>query len=309
MIAHSRALYDIRSLVSRIAPSSCTVLIQGESGTGKEVVARSIHDESTRSDSPFIPLNMSAIPPDLVESYLFGHQRGAFTGATECRLGVFRSAGGGTVLLDEIGDMPVHLQSKLLRTLEQKEIMPVGLDNPLPVSARVIASTNQNLNQKVNEGSFRQDLYYRLNVVSISIPPLRDRVEDIPCLADHFCQKFSREQGKQTPLIAPETMDRLMQYRWAGNVRELSHVIERAVLMCDGEVLDRDCLPPDIRYVSHKQGETLEEIVESCKRITVITALQQCKGDRSAAAEQLGISKATLFRYISHFGLKGLNFH
>lgn len=309
MIAHSRALSDIRSLISRIAPSSCTVLIQGESGTGKEVVARSIHDESTRSDLPFIPINMSAIPPDLVESYLFGHQRGAFTGATEGRLGVFRSAGGGTVLLDEIGDMPAHLQSKLLRTLEQKEIMPVGLDKPLPVSARVIASTNQNLKQKVTEGCFRQDLYYRLNVVSISIPPLRDRPEDIPFLADHFCRKFSREQGKQPPLIAAETMDRFMQYRWAGNVRELSHIIERAVLMCDGEILDHECLPPDIRYVRHKRSGTLEEVVESCKRITIITTLQQCKSDRAAAAKQLGISKATLFRYISHFGLKGLRFH
>ena len=309
MIANSQALSEIKGLINRIAASSCTVLIQGESGTGKELVARDIHEASPRCKLPFIPLNVSAIPADLVESYLFGHERGAFTGATECRRGVFRSAGGGTVLLDEIGEMPLQLQTKLLRTLEQKEVMPVGMDVPEPVTARVIASTNKNLEQHVHNGGFRQDLFYRLNVVSIDIPPLRERVEDIPPLVDHFCRKYCEEQGKKTLLIQTEMMQRLMDYSWAGNVRELAHVIERAVLLCEGNELSADILPPDIRYVRQKQGGTMKEALETCKRMNVIAALQQCQGDRNSAAKQLGISKATLFRYIDHFGLKGLHFN
>lgn len=309
MIAHSRALSDVRKLIDRIAPSSCTVLIQGESGTGKELAARAIHDASPRKNCPFIPLNVSAIPPDLVESYLFGHERGAFTGASDARLGVFRSATGGTVLLDEIGEMPIHLQAKLLRTLEQKEVMPVGVDAPMPVDARVIASTNLDLARQVAGGKFRKDLFYRLDVVSIHIPPLRERVEDIPPLTEYFCRKYSDEQGRRTPLIEAETMQRLMNYSWAGNVRELAHVVERAVLLCEGDTLNVDILPPDIRYLSPRTGGTLEDALESCKRMNVIAALQHCNGHRAEAAQRLGISQATLFRYIDHFGLKGIRFH
>ena len=309
MIANSLALTEIKQLINQIAPSSCSVLIQGESGTGKELVARAIHDSSPRHNNPFIPLNVSAIPQDLVESYLFGHERGAFTGATGSRLGIFRSAKDGTVLLDEIGEMPRHLQPKLLRTLEQREVLPVGADRPIPVNARVIASTNQNLEQLVTDGDFRRDLFYRLNTVAINVPPLRERVEDIPPLVEYFCQKYSVEQGKHPLHVEQETMQRLIDHPWTGNVRELAHVIERALLLCESEVLTADSLPPDIRYVSHQSGGTLEEALESCKRMNVIAALQHCQGDRTAAAESLGISKATLFRYIGHFGLKGLRFH
>jgi DNA-binding NtrC family response regulator len=304
IVARSRAFSDIMALAQRVAPASCSVLITGESGTGKELIARTIHESSTKRTGKYIPVNVAAMPGELVESQLFGHLRGAFTGADSNRQGAFRAASGGTLLLDEIGDLPLLTQPKLLRALEQHEVLPVGADTAVEIDTRVIAATSRDLNALAEQGCFRHDLLFRLNVVEIFIPPLRDRPEDIPVLAEYYCEHFCTNIGKPPISISPEAMQHLIHYAWNGNVRELAHTLERAVLLCDSNRIQVADLPEALHECASISG-TLNEATETFKRRHIVSTLEAVHGDRQRAAEQLGISPATLFRYIDKYRLKG----
>jgi formate hydrogenlyase transcriptional activator len=238
IVGRSPALSEVLSLVQTVAPTASTVLILGETGTGKEIIARAIHDRSTRRDRPLVKVNCAAISAGLVESELFGHVRGAFTGAVASRTGRFEVANGGTIFLDEVGELPPETQVKLLRVLQEREIEPVGSNQPKKVDVRVIAATNRDLEREVAAGRFRADLFFRLNVFPIVMPPLRERPGDVPLLAHYFADRFARELGKSVQGISPETMRRLLQYDWPGNVRELQNLVERAVVLAKGSVLD-----------------------------------------------------------------------
>jgi transcriptional regulator with PAS, ATPase and Fis domain len=293
------------ALARKVAGSPCTVLITGESGTGKELIARVIHDASPSRSGQYIAINVAALPSELVESQLFGHIRGAFTGAGHDRPGAFMAANGGTLLLDEIGDLPLETQPKLLRALEQKEILPVGSDRPIPVDTRVVAATSWNLEELADTGRFRADLLYRINVVQIEIPPLRERPEDISILSEYYCDKFCRETGKPPMHISAAARQHLLNYVWKGNVRELAHVIERAVLLCDSDEIDNQDLPADMGECKPTSESDFHKAVESFKHRHIVSILEDVEGNRSKAAELLGISTATLFRYIEKYGLKG----
>jgi len=305
IVARSRAFSDIMSLARRVARSSCAVLITGESGTGKELIARTIHDSSPARTGRYIPINVAAIPDDLIESELFGHTRGAFTGADQGRLGAFRAADGGTLLLDEIGDLPLYTQPKLLRVLEQREVLPVGSDTPVNVDTRVIAATSCDLDQLVENRRFRSDLLFRLNVVQISIPPLRERPEDIPILAEYYCRHYREALDKPDIGISSRAMQCLLRHPWDGNVRELAHTLERAVLLCDGDTIQVTDLPERLKNCTRISRDNLHDAVESFKRQHIVSILEAVDGDRREAAKRLGLSPATLFRYIDKFGLKG----
>jgi DNA-binding NtrC family response regulator len=309
-----KAMGELVSLIERIAPSPSNVLVSGESGTGKEIVARALHDLSPRRDGPFVTLNVSAIPESLVESYLFGHERGAFTGADKRREGLFRAASGGTLFLDEIGELPLGVQSKLLRAVESKEILPVGSDRPFRVDARIIAATHRDLPAMVEAGQFRRDLLYRIQVVTVRIPPLRERADDIAALAAHFAEKHAREQRKPIPAIAPAALELLRRYRWPGNARELSNVIERAVLLAQGHCIEADDLAAEL-HAGHgpppanadRSGAllTLAQAVEAAEAAQIKRALAAAGGSREEAARMLGLSLATLYRHLQRLGLKG----
>ncbi len=305
VISRSRAFSDIMALARRVAHSSCAVLITGESGTGKELVARTIHDSSPDRNGSYVPVNVAAMPSELVESQLFGHTRGAFTGAEQDRLGAFRTASGGTLLLDEIGDLPLQTQPKLLRALEQREVLPVGCDTPVQVDTRVIAATSCDLDKLVELDRFRADLLFRLNVIQISIPPLRERPEDIPILSRYYCDNYCRSLGMPPMRISGDAMQRLVEQPWKGNVRELAHTLERAVLLCEGDSIQPGDLFPGHDEYRLTGTEKLSDAVECCKRQHIIGTLEAVDGDRRAAAARLGISAATLFRYIDRYGLKG----
>jgi len=292
-------------LAKRVANANCPVLITGESGTGKELIARTIHDNSANRNGRYIPVNVAAIPSDLVESQLFGHVRGAFTGADHERLGAFRTADGGTLLLDEIGDLPLFTQPKLLRAIEQQEIQPVGSDTASNVDVRFIAATSCHLDSLVEQGRFRADLLFRLNVVQISIPPLRERPEDIPVLSEYYCEHYARVHGTPDMRIGKAAMQALINHEWHGNVRELAHTLERAVLLRDGSQINSTDLPDSINREPEDTGESLYDAVESFKRRHIVKTLEAVDGDRQRAAKQLGLSAATLFRYIDRYNLKG----
>jgi transcriptional regulator with PAS, ATPase and Fis domain len=274
------------------------VLILGESGTGKELVARALHVQSPRAQRRFVPVNVSAIPEGLLESELFGHVRGAFTGATASRRGLFEEAHQGTLFLDEIGDLSMPLQAKLLRVLQEQTVKPVGGNEEIPVDVRVVGATHRNLDDMVRGGRFREDLYYRLNVVSITLPPLRDRVEDIPVLIQHFLRKIELDTGRPSPRFTPAALERLRIYAWPGNVRELENVVGRAVLLSNQSVIDLDSLPARLHEppsaLAHRPGQfvTLDTLIERY----VEQVLQHTQGNRSRAAEILGISRRTLHR-------------
>jgi len=246
MVGLSPQMREVNRIVAGVAKADSTILVLGESGTGKELVARAIHQRSRRANKPLVAVNCAAIPNELVESELFGHTRGAFTTAVSARAGLFEAANGGTLFLDEIGDLPTSVQVKLLRTLESGEIKPVGSDNPRNVDVRVIAATNANLRASIAAGTFRQDLYFRLNVIAIHLPPLREREDDVLRLAQHFLQKFAELAGRPPPRLSPEAAMHLTRYAWPGNVRELEHVIERALVLDDGDTLSAASLPPEI---------------------------------------------------------------
>jgi len=290
--------------IDRVADTDATVLVRGETGTGKEVIARLIHASSTRSSGPFVAVNMAAIPESLAESELFGHVKGAFTGADKARVGRFLSAQRGTLFFDEIGDLPRNLQAKLLRVLQDREVTPVGSSEAVPADVRVVAATHRNLEEMVREGSFREDLFYRLEVVPIQVPPLRARRDDIPALAEHFRREVNVREGRDVPGFAPEVMDRLCAHDWPGNVRELENLVERLVVVAGGrEVMSSD-LPSHMRLdlvdldAGHldlpSSGLDLRLLLSQLEDRLIGQALARTGGNKNRAAELLGMNRTTL---------------
>jgi DNA-binding NtrC family response regulator len=307
LVGRSPAMQRIVSLITQVAPTGATVLITGESGTGKEVVARAIHHLSHLRDSVFLPVNCGAIPEQLLEGQLFGHMKGAFTGADSTQQGFFHRAEGGTILLDEIAELPLHLQVKLLRVIEEKEMIPIGATTPIPVKVRVIASTNRDLRRAVADGRFREDLYYRLNVVRVDVPPLRDRREDILPLADFMIERYNRDLGRAYRGVANDALEVLMALSWKGNVRELGHAIEYAMIVGDGEWIRARDLPADLVSGSEpipESNETLAEATRRFEKAYLENLLRHEAGNRRALATRLGIDPSTLYRKLQAFGIK-----
>ena len=311
IIYSSPQMVEVMGLVARVAPSQATVLIRGESGTGKELIANAIHLASPRSEKPFVKVNCAAIPETLLESELFGHEKGAFTGAIQKRIGRFEEADGGTLFLDEIGDLSPSTQVKLLRVLQDKEFQRLGSNINLKTDVRIIAATHRNLEDAMQKGLFREDLYYRLNVVSIFLPPLRERKEDIPLLINHFLKKYSEINQKKIENISKEAHALLLRYAYPGNVRELENLIERAVVLCRGEVMTTQDLPFHVREeTSEKQweisgrGKTLPESLEEIERDLIVRALHQHQGVQTRAAESLGISERVLRYKMRKYGIR-----
>jgi two-component system response regulator HydG len=304
ILGNAPALRQLSERVQRVANSHATVLIEGESGTGKELVARALHDMSPRSNRPFVAMNCAALAPGLLESELFGHERGAFTGAHRSRKGRFELADRGTLLLDEVGEMDPAVQAKLLRTLEEMEVVRVGGENSIAVDVRVLAATNRNLQQCVDEGSFRADLYYRLNVVRLEVPPLRERREDIPLLVRAFIDELATQHGVAAPTVHADAMRELSSARWPGNVRELRNVVEQLLLMSGATEIGVAQLPDDFRSRpdSGSAGLTMRPIAE-VERELIRNTLRDLSGNREQAARVLGISARTLYRRIKELGL------
>jgi DNA-binding NtrC family response regulator len=297
LVGRCPAMLQLRAHMATLAESRASVLIRGESGTGKEVVARWLHDHSARRARPFVAVNCAALPESLLEAELFGHERGAFTGAVRRRDGRFKAADGGTLLLDEIGELPATVQVKLLRVLEDGSVEPLGADRPLPVDVRVLAATHRDIEQLVREGRFREDLYYRLNVLDLAIPPLRDRPGDLPLLVEHFLRQATPDH-QPPPQIAPRAWQLIAAHPFPGNVRELKHAIERSVVLSHGGLIDVDCLPPAIAAHAPLDGapfETLAETLRRCEREQLLRALALAGGHKLRAAELLGISRKTLW--------------
>ena len=309
LIGKSPAIERLRDLVKRLAGSTTSVLITGESGTGKEMVARSLHFQSPRSEKPFVVLNCGAVPENLIESELFGHVKGAFTGATSAKEGLFRAADGGTLFLDEVGELPPALQVKLLRVLQDRTVRPVGGSSEVEVDVRVIAATNRDVEAEVEAGTFREDLFYRLNVIRIEVPPLRERQEDIPVLAQYFLQKHAALQGRQLEL-SPEAMRWLAQQPYAGNVRELENIVERGVTLARGRTVEREDLgdshpakKADAPSEIPEGGFDLDEYLTQVERELLFRALDQSGGVRKKAAELLGMSfRQFRYRLAKHIG-------
>ncbi len=300
IIGKSKRIQEIFSLIEKVAPSSSTVMIYGGSGTGKELVAKAIHYHSPRADGPFVPFNCGAIPETLVESELFGHTKGAFTGAIQAKRGLFEEADGGTIFLDEIGTLPAAAQVKLLRVLQEKEVMRVGSTERAKIDVRVIAATNENLESKMKQGRFRDDLFYRLQVFPISLPDLKDRQEDIPLLANHFLEVYTKTAQKEIKGISREAMNFLIDYHWPGNVRELENVIERAVIMSDQEVLTPRDLPDYLReeYTNLvKKGLKARKSLDEIKDEYISEILKETGGSKKAAADILKVNPRTLYRF------------
>jgi two-component system, NtrC family, response regulator AtoC len=299
LIGHSRPMAEIYKTIARVAVGKSTVLIQGESGTGKELVARAIHSHSDRTKKPYQAINCAAVPEQLLESELFGYSRGAHSTATADKPGLFELASGGTLLLDEVGDMSLTLQAKLLRVLEDSETRRLGDTRTVQTDVRLIASTNQDLGRLIREEKFRSDLYYRLNVVSITLPPLRDRKEDIPALVEHFIRKYNAHAHKTVADASPEVLAAFQAYSWPGNVRELENVIERAVILNSKSRIMLEDLPPFVRAPQAGGNLSLEEM----ERRHIVQVLQETKGNVKAAAGVLGIDRKTLYRKAAEYGI------
>jgi two-component system, NtrC family, response regulator PilR len=289
------------------------VLISGESGTGKEIAARAIHDDSERSESPFVAVNCGAIPENLLESELFGHMKGAFTGAVQSKPGLFETAQAGTVFLDEVGELSLPLQVKLLRVIQERTFRRVGGTSDIRFDARLVAATNRRLEEEVAAGRFREDLYYRLNVIEVELPPLRERREDVPLLVAHFVEKYAGEVGREVPRVSEAALEKLVEYDYPGNVRELENVIERAVALARGEQIGIEVLPPTVvrarsgaaRDRLPAEGVSLETVLADYERGLLLEALEQCGGVKKRAAARLGISFRS-FRYrLEKLGLDG----
>jgi DNA-binding NtrC family response regulator len=301
IVAENVAMKELLRVARRAAESNSTVLLLGESGTGKEVLARAVHQWSPRATSPFIVVNCVAIPEPLLESELFGHERGAFTGAYQLKRGKFEIADRGTLFLDEIGEMPANIQAKLLRVLQEHEFERVGGTRPIQVDIRVVAATNSDLERAVRERRFRDDLYYRLNVVSLKIPPLRERKEDLPALVDHFLRRYSAELKKPLKRLTPAAMDSLRAYGWPGNVRELENVIERAIVLSSGDLIDRDSLPLQVTSgprLEPLRGKGFHGAVREFKRWIIQDALKESQGNQTKASELLGLQRTYLAKLI-----------
>jgi two-component system response regulator PilR (NtrC family) len=303
IIGQSMPMKKVFEVIKRVARSEGTVLITGKSGTGKELVARAIHYNSARREKRFVPINCGAIVDTLFESELFGHKRGSFTGATMDKEGLLKVADGGSVFLDEVSEIPIQLQVKLLRALEQKEITPVGMTDPINIDVRIIAATNRDLRKEVENGKFRDDLYYRLNVVEIDLPSLKERPEDIPVLAQHFLEAFKKQMSKPIQGFSNEAMRALLQYQWKGEVRELENVIERSVIFCDEDFIGIEHLPEymrpaeDISHVSSGHG-SLKDAVRSFERQFIQQTLAAYGQNKEVAAKVLGVSLSSLYRKI-----------
>jgi two-component system response regulator PilR (NtrC family) len=303
IIGKSKSMQKVFELIELAAPSKSNILILGDSGTGKEQVAKAIHHHSRRADGSFITVNSGSMPHDLLESSLFGHEKGAFTGAISNKKGLFEVASGGSIFFDEIGNIPLETQAKLLRVIQEKEFMRLGGVETIKADARVIAATNADLDRMVREGQFREDLYYRLNVITLELPPLRDRSEDIPLLAQHFLQYYAEENEKDLGRIDSHALELLLDYHWPGNVRELENVIERAVVLSTGEVLDTDLLPPTVREPRGgglpipelpSNGFSFKEAVANYERQLIVRALRSEDGVQKRAAERLKVKPTTL---------------
>jgi two-component system response regulator AtoC len=305
MVGGAPAMLPVFELIQQVAPTRGTVLVTGETGTGKELVARAIHELSPRKDKLFVPLNCTAIPSDLLESELFGHVRGAFSGAHGDRAGKFQAADEGTLFLDEIGDMDVRLQAKLLRVLQESVIEPLGTNRRIPIDVRIVASTNRDLEKAMLEGKFREDLYFRLNVFQVKLPPLRERQEDIPALAEAFLSGFSRDLGKPAPGLAPEAASVLQGYGWPGNVRELRNLMERAAVLCKGEMVNapllRSFLPADVAPAHTDLN--LEQALNDLEKKMLLDALAASDDNKHAAAKLLGIGERTLWTKLKKHGI------
>jgi DNA-binding NtrC family response regulator len=304
LIGHSERMRRVYRLISKVALQRHPVLIAGESGTGKELVARAIHAQGPWRDQPFVPVDCGALPPTLIESELFGHVKGAFTGATQSRRGLLATAGAGTVFLDEIGELPIELQSRLLRALQEHEIRPLGSNERARFEARIAAATNQDLDTAMKRGAFRKDLFFRLNVVSIKMPPLRERKEDIPALVRHFMESFGTE--KSVKHISDEVMGRLMSYDWPGNVRELGNCIQRAVSLGSGTFIQMQDLPSSLLYHLGRTPSSRQELttLQVLEQQAIRQALQATGGDRARAAKLLGIGKTTIYRKLKEYGME-----
>jgi len=308
LVGTSNAIKNIYDLIEKVADTDGTVLISGASGTGKELIARAIHYNSSRCDRPLVVINCGAIPEELLESELFGHEKGAFTGAYKSRIGRFEMANGGTIFLDEIGEMSPALQVKLLRVLQEKKFERVGGTKTIHVDVRIIAATNKNLTTAINKGKFREDLYYRLNVIPMKVPPLKQRKSDIPLLIDHFLKKFQKGAKKKITGFSPEVMDAMLKYDWPGNVRELENVIKRLTILCDDEIVTVDDLPEHIPHKGRgervveedflEKGETLHDAVEDYEKRLILGALERSDWVKTKAAKLLNINRTTLVEKI-----------
>ncbi len=305
IIGESPAMKRVFHLIDRVADSSSNILITGKSGTGKELVARAIHQQSPRRESPFVPINCGAIPENLFESELFGFKKGSFTGAVMDKHGVFKAASNGTLFLDEVGEIPIHVQVKLLRAIEGKEIKPLGSPDAIRVNARILSATNKNLTKEIEEGNFREDLYYRLNIVEIPLPSLSDRRDDIPLLVDHFIHKYNRELKRKIRGVDNETMKVLINYEWKGQVRELENIIERAVLLCDGEYIILKDLPPHAcGDLPTRYPDDLKASVHNFERQHIIAILRKVNNDKNKAAQILNIGLSSLYRKIDELNIQ-----
>ena len=308
IIGRSRAMKELLETVAMVAPSEATVLIMGESGTGKELIANAIHQNSPRSSHPFIKVNCAALPETLLESELFGHEKGAFTGAVSRRQGRFHLAHKGSILLDEIAEMSMATQSKILRVLQEREFEPIGSSETVKVDTRIITATNKNLQEEVRANRFREDLYYRINVVNLTVPSLRDRREDIPLLVDFFLKRYAKKNHRNLKGFTPKAMDLLMRYDWPGNIRELENVVERSVIMMRGDFITPDEFPdvlksldPEYEQISAEMlsGKSLKEM----EKAMIMRTLQETDGNRTRAAEILGISRRTLQLKLKEYGV------
>ncbi len=311
IIGKSDVMAQLLETVAQVAPSRSTVLIQGESGTGKEVIAKAIHLSSPRHDKPFVAINTGAVPSELLESTLFGHVKGAFTSAIAAKKGLFEVANGGTLFLDEIGTMPLDTQAKVLRALQERSFMQVGGTSEIQVDVRIVAATNINLQQAVRDGRFREDLYYRLSVINLDLPPLRRRKEDIPLLAEHFLKRYSEENGYSTRSLAPAALRAMMDHEWPGNVRELENAMERGVVLSSGAVITLDLLPQqfsrtiyDASVLDQRPDASLFDIMEEIERRILSDRLERCSWNQTEAAEFLKIPLSTLNQKIKRLNVE-----
>ncbi len=297
MVGSSNAMKEVYRLIEQVADSNATVLIRGESGTGKDLVAHAIHYNSPRAEKPFVKVNCTALPDTLLESELFGHEKGAFTGAIERKIGRFERANGGTIFLDEIGDFSMNLQVKLLRVIQFKEFERIGGSETIKANVRIVVATHKNLEEQIKEGLFREDLYYRINVFPIYLPPLRERKDDIMLLADYFLERIATENNKNISRISTPAIEMLTRYHWPGNIRELENCIERAVLLCNEEVIRSEHLPPSLQMIKKDKStdkRTLTEIIENKEKELIIDALKKCDGSQRKAAVDLGVTERVL---------------
>lgn len=312
IIGHSKAMQEVFGLVAQVADSNTTVLITGETGTGKELIARAIHNNSPRKGGPLVQVNCAAIPDTLIESELFGHEKGAFTGALTQRRGRFEEANGGTIFLDEVGELSAAAQVKLLRVLQEKKFQPLGSSRLVNVNVRIIAATNRNLEQDILSERFRADLFYRLNVFPVYLPPLRERGSDVILLADHFLLKYSKEMNKKVKRISTAAIEVFLSHKWPGNVRELENCIERAVLMTKTDMVDCPHLPPSLQLrekeIARKDHSKLSSVVEAQERALIINALEETGGNQTKAAKILGTTKRIIQYKISKMGIDPKHF-